>query len=53
VYFIYFYENRTMKPTEIILRREKRVWKSNGEGEPRYIVSIDGNVTMTPPHAKM
>jgi hypothetical protein len=30
MYFIYSYENRTMKSVEIVLRREKGVRKNDG-----------------------
>jgi hypothetical protein len=40
------YGNRRKKPTEIVLRSEGgRMMVGN---EPRHIVSINGNVTMTP-----
>jgi cytochrome c-type biogenesis protein CcmH/NrfF len=38
------YENRRMKPTEIVLRKGK-----GNEEELRYIVSTYGNIVMYPP----
>jgi hypothetical protein len=34
IYFIYWYENRTMKPLEIVLRRGEGMRKNDGGGEP-------------------
>jgi hypothetical protein len=50
VHFIYLYENRTMKPAEIILIRGNEGNDGGGEPNQRYIVSIYGNVTMKPPY---
>jgi hypothetical protein len=51
MYFAFIYENRRMKPVEIVLRREK-----GEEGEPwrrgislRDTVSTYVNITMYPP----
>jgi hypothetical protein len=41
------YENRTMKPTEIVLRRgEGRIKEKYGRGKSTYIINIYVNVTM-------
>jgi hypothetical protein len=57
MYFVSIYENRRMKPVEIILRSRERKSRRRMEGvNLRYIVSIYINITMYPPvqllHAK-
>jgi hypothetical protein len=42
--FVSIYENRTIKPIEIVLRRGKR--ERMMEGELRYIISILVNITV-------
>jgi hypothetical protein len=47
VYFLYMYEYKTSKPTEVILRRGRREKENNGGDEPNgYIVHVYGYVIM-------
>jgi hypothetical protein len=51
MYFILAYENRTMKPVEIIVRRGRRDEGMMQGVNLRYVVStyVNGTMTMYPP----
>jgi hypothetical protein len=46
IYFVSIYENRRMKPVEIVLRREGGRERTIEELNLRYIVSTYINITM-------
>jgi hypothetical protein len=49
MYFVFIFENRRMKPVEIVLRRRERGKRRMMEGvNLRYIISTYVNITMCP-----
>jgi hypothetical protein len=46
MYFTYGYDDRTLKPVKIILRKKR---ENDGGESTKPAISIYGNVTMKPP----
>jgi hypothetical protein len=49
MYFVSIYENRRMKPVEIVLRTGRGMRENDGGVNLRYIVSTYVNITVYPP----
>jgi hypothetical protein len=49
MYFVFIYENRGMKPVEIVLRRGRGMKENDRGVKLRYIVSTYVNTTVYPP----